>query len=534
MGKFINTSRKDTINTLVDGFKERLKNPYYLHSDKKPTIVDYFSINQDQSTLDEGLENEYTQIKGDSPFRYNKIEDFYLYGGFDTLEVNLSNTEYGLASDNLESVTTVLPDTIVPVPGDHFSLKYMDRPGLFEVISVNIDTLESGANMYRLEYQYSKDSTKLIDKLVVETFKFIPDNSNTKLKPIIKTTAYDMAYHIEVISNNLKKYYKELFYHDKVQTFVFKEYGANFYDANMVEFLIRNNILGGEDFLYLTHQLPTHRTFGLDYTDTIFHKLENKIKSSFHIDGIGKFIDNPISILSMNKEEYFSLKHIPESMQTVESRVEIFDKTFLNNVLSASLYNQENMPKYKKFEVVKGTLEIVNRNISNSKCSVTIGPETIMPEPERFNKLEQMYCDIDILNSQFNNNKSVLNIPRQDGLMSSVCAINLINEVDNTFNVSSNISVLDNIKNNKCILTTLIKQNKFINYKCTININNEYYVDRNNIYDIIIKYFNDMEITSEDIQNIDRLHYIDTITLFYCIPMIIFILEQEILKYIKK
>ena len=52
MGKFIDTQRKIVIDSLIEGFKDKIKNPYYIHSDKKPFICTYYNLNTTLSTLD--------------------------------------------------------------------------------------------------------------------------------------------------------------------------------------------------------------------------------------------------------------------------------------------------------------------------------------------------------------------------------------------------------------------------------------------------------------------------------------------------
>ena len=51
MGSFINTNYSKTVDNLVKGSQERLNNPYYLFSSKKPTNVTYWNINIKKTTL---------------------------------------------------------------------------------------------------------------------------------------------------------------------------------------------------------------------------------------------------------------------------------------------------------------------------------------------------------------------------------------------------------------------------------------------------------------------------------------------------
>lgn len=70
MPKFINTQKKDTIDSIVKGFND-LVNPFYMHLDKKGTPTTYFHINKTESTLDEGSKIPYSLYGKDSPIRYD-------------------------------------------------------------------------------------------------------------------------------------------------------------------------------------------------------------------------------------------------------------------------------------------------------------------------------------------------------------------------------------------------------------------------------------------------------------------------------
>ena len=81
MGSFTNTKRyEDTIVSLSDGLKDRLKNPYYAFTDKKPIIVDYYNRNIHESTLDEATRLQEELIGRKSPARYNLIKNASIFG----------------------------------------------------------------------------------------------------------------------------------------------------------------------------------------------------------------------------------------------------------------------------------------------------------------------------------------------------------------------------------------------------------------------------------------------------------------------
>ena len=76
----LNVSHSTMTQSVIDLQEDLLKNPFYLFNDKKALPVDYYNINNNQSTLDKGLKINYDNDGKDTPFRYNLIHDMYLYG----------------------------------------------------------------------------------------------------------------------------------------------------------------------------------------------------------------------------------------------------------------------------------------------------------------------------------------------------------------------------------------------------------------------------------------------------------------------
>ena len=95
-----------------------------MFNDKKALPVDYYNINNNQSTLDKGLKINYDNDGKDTPFRYNLIHDMYLYG-IDRVATSLESGEFGISGSEISGDAYILPDTITPYPGDIFSINMM-------------------------------------------------------------------------------------------------------------------------------------------------------------------------------------------------------------------------------------------------------------------------------------------------------------------------------------------------------------------------------------------------------------------------
>lgn len=310
-GQFINTQYKNTIDSLVEGLKNKLNNPYYLFTDKKACIVDYYNRNITKSTLDEGTANVQAILGTNSPTKYNLIKDAYLYG-IERITVNWSNDDYGLESDPIEGDAIVLPNTFTPYPDDYFIIKHSDKDILFRVVSVNTDTLDNGANMYKLEYKLDRTDSSDIKDLVDEEYRMIINNVGTNFKSVIRSTQYDLIEKLDDITLTLKKYFKSLYFNDKVQSFTYKITEDYFYDPYMIEFLIRNKILNGDtEYTHVSHQTPVGKTFAIDYDRTFFRAIEtiDKKKVQDYCEAMGFAIEDKNSLMYYRYETYYKVEY---------------------------------------------------------------------------------------------------------------------------------------------------------------------------------------------------------------------------------
>lgn len=314
MSKFINTEYNTTIDSLMEGLKDRLKNPYYTFIDKHANIVEYYNRNLEKSTLDEGTKHQYSILGQQSPTRYNLIHDAHLYG-IERIAINWNLNDFGLEADPIEGDAIVLPNTFIPYQDDFFIIKHTDKKILFKVLEVSIDTLENGANLYKIRYKLDRLDDIDIDNLVVEEYRMLNYNEGTGCKCVVRETTYELAEKLDNYIVALKKYYKSLFYNNKVQTFTFI-LGPNeinyFYDPYMIEFIIRNNILAGDsEYTYVSHQIPVTNTFSIDYDRSFFRALElrDKNKVPNRNNAMGFTIEDPNSPMSSRYEDYFRVEY---------------------------------------------------------------------------------------------------------------------------------------------------------------------------------------------------------------------------------
>ena len=347
-GKILNRKHSDTINAVVEGAKQRLKNPFYLFTDKQATIVTYYNTNIEKTKTDEDSKLMYSYTEQDSPLRFNKIENAYLFG-INKMELDSQLEEFGLESSAVEGEAYVLPDTFQPYPQDYFIINHMDdKKIIFKVTSVSQDTFEDGANFWRIGYKLTATSADNYDLegQVVDNFIMITTTIGTNMKSVIKKTDYLIIDNLEELLNEMKNYYQQLFFKNRLQTFIFDYNEEHFYDAYMIEFLKRNNILSGSDkYVYIELQVPLSGTFGIDYANTFFYTLEKRSLNRLRIPpAYATVIKDRSTLFYHRPDDYYqiSYKYIASSAYTIHT----VEEELLDMILNKKEYSKDNPLAY--------------------------------------------------------------------------------------------------------------------------------------------------------------------------------------------
>ena len=342
MGKFSDTKYINTIDSLVDATKDKLNNPYYLFADRKPTKVTYYNQNVEKSTLDEASGLYGAHVGKDSPFKFNKINDFLLYGlGKITTEYDIG--DFGTESNPVTGDCIILPNTIEPRPGDFFVVSYIKENVLFKVTAVSADTLDTSANIYRLEY--SLELTNAIEQIegqVEKSFNFLVNNIGTDFKTVIQDCDYNLIDQLEGLIENLIIYFNNIFFDTRLQTFVYNHDGWMMYDPFLIEFFIRNEVLKfGDQFQYVAHACYTNKIFGMDYTKTFFNCLENPdrdIKCS--TIATADMITDPNSLFAARLEYYYQVRYVDNT--PYKTRFNVLDMDVIEHIRNNEMYEKGN------------------------------------------------------------------------------------------------------------------------------------------------------------------------------------------------
>ena len=142
--------------------------------------------------------------------------------------------------------------------------------------------------------------------IVEKKFKMISDNVGSNYKSIIQDEEYKFVERLESICETLSKYYHSIFWRDQLQTYVFKYAEAQFYDPEVIEFLIRNKVLDyGNNYIYLEQATNLPETFCIEYDKSIYRNIETRNKKVIHHRYYGIENRDPMSLLSQRLEPYY-------------------------------------------------------------------------------------------------------------------------------------------------------------------------------------------------------------------------------------
>ena len=305
MGKFLNTTYTNTVESLEHGMIHRLDNPFYMFTDKHPIPVTFYNVNDTQTTLDDATKDVNDILAPDTSLRYNKIEKVLLFG-IERISTELEMGDFGLEGNEIEGECILPPNTFKPYPDSYFTIDHVTKNKCwFRVTKVTIDTLENGNNFWKLSYvmdRVGEDFNPIVEK----NFKMISDNVGSNFKSIIRDEQYNFVERLESVCETLSKYYHSIFWRDQLQTYVFKYAEAQFYDPEVIEFLIRNKVLDyGDNYIYLEQATNLPETFCIDYDKSIYRNIETRNKKVIHHRYYGIENRDPMSLLSQRLEPYY-------------------------------------------------------------------------------------------------------------------------------------------------------------------------------------------------------------------------------------
>ena len=277
MGFLINEEKLMEDN--IFKFENRLNTQLTRFLDKSPVFVTYYHINVNESTTDEGFRDIESIIGNRSPLRFQKIENFPMYG-LDQVVLAIQDSEQGLDTE-YSGESVILPNTIKPLQNDIFKINHVKGSFLFRVTEVQYDNIRPD-NYYKIGFRFEwldNEKVEKLDNQVEEKFSCILQNIGTEENCLIQEDYYEQLNKVDALFDDMVKTYKVLFYNDRYNCFLWERLdGYKIYDPFQTVFFNNHKMLNKKsDYstIVLSEEFNDHKR-KLKYERSIYRCFERR------------------------------------------------------------------------------------------------------------------------------------------------------------------------------------------------------------------------------------------------------------------
>ena len=230
----------------------------YLQGNGTPTLVTYYNIDDTLSTVDMGTYTVDEVLGGDSPLRYNRIENFPVFGLNDILP-SIEMIEGNLMDMSLDKEVIILPNTIKPTPLDILIYRFNNGSTVtFKVTEFELSSIKNNS-YYKLSLSLKdindNDTVNKVESQTVKGFTARLETIGTQDNCIIEDKIYDEITTIESTIKYIIEEYTTLFYDKRYNCLLLRNSkfsGYPIYDPYLTTFVIKNNILDNySDYIVL-------------------------------------------------------------------------------------------------------------------------------------------------------------------------------------------------------------------------------------------------------------------------------------------
>jgi hypothetical protein len=300
---------------------ENVKNlPINRQSGAKTQIVYFHQVPRDNNDF---LVNVSAFAFGDPNLvHYVMIKNLYVK--MNTVTANMEDTEgNGPKTPMFEGDFVLMPNTFLPLVNDYFTMEYQGRTCLFKVTEANPITANSDT-AYTIVFALYLDKFTFenseLSKSVVEEYVFEESRIGTDSRTIFRSSEYEYIQDLKIFYNDLAEIYLKDFYDPILSTFLctyddnvtspetinnftvitengdkkvtsqapkdnskfVRQYlGKRLYDAELIDFIKKNNIFHEwEEKSYTPTQFAKNPRPS-KYSSTVFYALEKQEKTNF-------------------------------------------------------------------------------------------------------------------------------------------------------------------------------------------------------------------------------------------------------------
>lgn len=267
------------INDTIFKYEEKLNSPAIRFLDHTPTFTTYWHVNNNESTTNEGTLDVEHIIGKRSPLRFQKIENFPLYG-LEAVLPQIQDNEFGLDTV-FESEAVILPNSLKPLSNDFFIINHLQFPALFRVIDIEYDNMRAD-NFYKIHFKLDaidEDKIDLLNEQINENYECVLENIGTENQCIISSSYKTQLDKVHSMYDDIADTYANIFYNSRHNCMLGDmSNGLSLYDPFQTEFITKHNLFNKKrqmNSIILTDQLEDSKK-QIKYERSIYRFIERR------------------------------------------------------------------------------------------------------------------------------------------------------------------------------------------------------------------------------------------------------------------
>ena len=274
MGKVVTSAEmRSVVEANLAGYIEQTTESYARLFNKSPSFCTYYTHDPITSMTDVNLGGAIQLIGQESPLKYDRINDFPLYGiGEADLTAAYEETQ-GIVQNGVRGESYILPSTIEPVENDFFVIDYLESRLVFRVVACHPDRIE-GKAFYKIEYILDPSDYRQLDRQTSGKYNFELSTIGTGANPIIEEDTAILLRETEVLLSFYSKAYWRSFYDRNSASLLLRDsfFPRPVHDLAVNMFVSRNDVISSDGYLKARSIIPYNYNSRGDFEDLVYTK----------------------------------------------------------------------------------------------------------------------------------------------------------------------------------------------------------------------------------------------------------------------
>jgi len=351
---------KEILSKNVELYQSLATSEFSKYLEGVPTFVTYYHKNSLASKSDQGLEAVIEVVGAESPIKFDRIENFTLYGIEELGVNNIVDDEFGIDSE-VEGDAVILPDTIKPLPDDFFTIEYNTEKYMFKVTDVQFDKI-NGKKYYKISFMLSREEQRMIEEQIETEFVQVSDVFGTEVDSILTKESSLTLQYIDKLYDKMLEFYTTAFMSNSFNVLLYKYNSFNMYNEYIVRFAINTDVLVDRkkvmDTIYIQDILKDNSTFFELYERTIYYALETKNKELLISEDFTLVeINDQTTPFFFDYEDYYQCYY--SNLTGLTNTIVPHNLQFIDNVINNELYVDD-----KEFFIENIIINYFNDNLT--------------------------------------------------------------------------------------------------------------------------------------------------------------------------